>query len=90
MRLIDADFVKQRIQETMNPNYVYSIVSIQNLIYEAPTIEAEPVRHGEWLENDNGTYSCSKCKSWIPKEQQYYARYCLYCGARMDEVKDNE
>ena len=38
---------------------------------------------GEWIRNDNGTYSCSVCQSWIPEEQHNYARYCLYCGAYM-------
>lgn len=41
--------------------------------------------HGEWIRNDNGTYSCSICQSWIPKEQHYYARYCLHCGRVMKE-----
>ena len=39
---------------------------------------------GHWIENDNGTFSCSNCQSWIPKEQHHYARHCLYCGARME------
>ena len=52
--------------------------------------DAEPVRYGHWVRNDNGTYSCSECQSWIPNEQHYYARYCLYCGAKMDEEKENE
>lgn len=38
---------------------------------------------GKWIQNDNGTYSCSLCHSWIPEEQHYYAQYCLYCGADM-------
>ena len=41
-------------------------------------------KRGEWLMNDNGTYSCSICKSWIPAEQKFYARYCLHCGAKME------
>ena len=46
--------------------------------------DAQPERKkGEWIKNDNGTYSCSVCQSWIPKEQYHYARYCLYCGADM-------
>lgn len=49
-----------------------------------PTVDAEPARHGHWVRNDNSTYSCSECHSWIPNEQHYYARYCLYCGAKMD------
>lgn len=40
-------------------------------------------KHGHWIRNDNGTYSCSECQSWIPNEQYYYARYCLHCGAKM-------
>ena len=45
---------------------------------------AQPERKtGEWIRNDNGTYSCSVCQSWIPEQQHCYARYCLYCGADM-------
>ena len=46
--------------------------------------DAEPMKHGYWIRNDNGTYSCSECQSWIPNEQHYYAKYCLFCGAKMD------
>ena len=50
---------------------------------------AQPERKtGEWIRNDNGTYSCSLCQSWIPKEQRHYARYCLYCGADMRGKKN--
>lgn len=44
---------------------------------------AEP-KKGRWIRNDNGTYSCSVCQSWIPEEQHHYARYCLYCGTKME------
>ena len=40
-------------------------------------------RKGKWIENDNGTWSCNRCHSWIPDEQHYYANFCLYCGADM-------
>ena len=40
-------------------------------------------KKGKWIKNDNGTYSCSLCHSWIPEEQHYYAQFCLYCGADM-------
>lgn len=45
-------------------------------------------KEGEWIKNDNGTYSCSICHSWIPEEQHYYARYCLHCGVVMKERRD--
>ena len=41
-----------------------------------------------WVQNDNGTWSCSKCQSWIPNEQHYYANFCLYCGADMREEEN--
>lgn len=49
-----------------------------------PTVDAVPVKHGRWIKNDNGTWSCERCHSWIPDEQHYYARFCLYCGAKLD------
>lgn len=48
-------------------------------------IEKNPYAH--WIKNDNNTYSCSKCYSWIPEKQHHYAKYCLHCGARMEDVK---
>ena len=45
-------------------------------------------RRGRWIRNDNGTCSCSVCQSWIPEQQHYYARYCLYCGADMRGEQD--
>jgi len=56
-----------------------TISDIKNM----PPADVVEVKHGEWVENDNDTYSCSLCQSWIPKEQYYYARYCLHCGADM-------
>lgn len=47
-----------------------------------PSAQSER-KTGKWIQNDNGTYSCSLCQSWIPEEQSYYARFCLYCGADM-------
>ena len=54
-----------------------------------PAADVVPVVHAEWKENDNETWSCSRCHSWIPDEQYDYARYCLHCGAKMDK-EDNE
>lgn len=47
-------------------------------------IDPSAEKTGKWILNDNGTYSCSLCQSWIPNEQHHYARYCLCCGARME------
>lgn len=83
MRLIDADKLKEELRVN---GLGYQYYMLDNV----PTVEAEPVRHGHWIRNDNGTYSCSECHSWIPNEQHYYARYCLFCGAKMNEEEENE
>ena len=80
MRLIDADALPIKFWF----GRFFGVAEID--IVNAPTVDAEPVRYGHWIENDNGTYSCSECHSWIPNEQHHYARYCLHCGAKMDEM----
>ena len=50
-----------------------------------PTIEAEPVRRGRWIEGTSrGSFSiyCSYCGSY--KETICPSDYCPSCGARMD------
>ena len=60
------------------------------IIKQMPTIEAEPVRHGRWIEGTSrGSYSiyCSYCGSH--KETICPTDYCPNCGARMDGGADN-
>ena len=60
-------------------------VALYRSIREAvPVVDAAEARHGRWRQNDNGTWSCSECSSWIEDEQHHYARFCLHCGAKMD------
>lgn len=54
-------------------------------IEAVPPADVRPVVRSQWKKNDNGTYSCKRCHSWIPKQQWHYANYCLYCGAYMYE-----
>ena len=55
---------------------------------EAPTIDAEPIRYGEWIGKPMiGGYSrmrCSVCDN-VFLENKGKWNYCPYCGARMDE-----
>lgn len=59
-------------------------------IEDLPSANVTEIKYGHWIKNDNGTYSCSLCQSWIPNEQYYYARYCLHCGADMRERREIE
>ena len=74
MRLIDADFVKQRMNETMSSDYVYTTIRIKNLIDEAPTIDAEPV------------VRCKDCKYSYEDLQSRVCAYgrCLNCDVSDD------
>lgn len=51
-------------------------------------LEAEPVRHGEWLNSGiNGTVSCSLCMftDFFAKQNRVMLfKYCPGCGAKMD------
>ena len=52
-------------------------------IEAVPPADVRPVVRSHWKKNDNGTYSCERCHSWIPEEQRHYANWCLYCAADM-------
>jgi hypothetical protein len=48
---------------------------------DMPTIDAEPVKHGRWIDIDGEVYECDMCHG-IRTEYKY--NYCHDCGARMD------
>lgn len=88
MRLIDADALTQSWDVLSNGKAFdfYDIDEIAN----APTIDAETVRHGHWIECPLRKYPkehidvCSVCNS---KALAKY-NYCPNCGAKMDEVSE--
>ena len=52
-------------------------------IDNAPTIEAEPVRHGRWERTSDGAARCTACKRKMNPSQYGYA-FCGLCGAKME------
>ena len=58
----------------------------------------EAVNRAHWIDNHNGTISCSYCYTWFYKDDRYsYMCYCPYCGEKMEDkqaiditVKENE
>ena len=95
MRLIDADALKEMICNNVYPiadffnsrDYgMFWTGGIEKAIDEAPTIDAEPTRHGKWKYvkaykgADFGFYQCSVCgEPWW-----FTLKYCSNCGARME------
>lgn len=96
MRLIDADALKEQIPETREDIFencrrctLLDASEVLGIIDEAPTIEAEPIRHGQWeLSPFDGNWTCSKCGNKI-RIYPYHndmknMNYCPNCGAKMD------
>lgn len=91
-RLIDADKQEPIIEELenicMNNEYVLELLAE---LKNQPTVDAEPARHGKWIEVHSigeTTYECSECREefatigGMPAEILY--NYCSNCGAKME------
>lgn len=49
----------------------------------------EAVNHAHWIDNLNGTISCSYCHTWFNKDDRYsYMRYCPFCNVKMAESEE--
>ena len=82
MRLIDADALNLEYEVDMADDWK-TAHEMANIVKYAPTIDAEPVRHGKWIEypTADGMNQCSECGVLRFGE----SNYCPHCGARMDE-----
>ena len=100
MRIIDADNLEidYIVASTTTNTECYRYVSKEQ-IDNAPTVDAEPVRHGHWVKSpeyrgDNisgytdNHWVCSECgKEAIVNEWYMYdlTDYCPNCGAKMNK-----
>ena len=86
MRLVDANTLKAEFTGNFRESYEPSL--IKALIDVAPTIDAEPVKHGRWIavpSSDRATgkaYKCSECDKM--RYGSFMPNYCQICGAKMD------
>ena len=92
-RLIDADMLEP---SEVYMNYGFTRIVYMDDIDEMPTVDAEPVKHGHWINHFDdlfpmeSTVECSICgeKEWMMTIINH--NYCPNCGAKMDEVTDDE
>lgn len=99
MRPIDADALKNRIDviinsmidgdETETEMKFFNMINhvLHTSVDETPTIEAEPVRHGVWVDKfGNGDLYCSECGAVMEKHEHinHNLYYCYHCGAKMN------
>ena len=97
MRLIDADALMMPINASWRDAGLHSedYGKIKRWIKNAPTIEAEPVKHGRWEEktvsncriDEWQSARCSVCGRYHTTPYLYYFtdyKYCPTCGTPMD------
>ena len=93
MRLIDADAIELPYKTTTGMDSMVAL-HVRRIIKDAPTIEAEPVRHGQWLSDKERFMYCSECEKRassliLVKDNGHWRQekpnYCPNCGAKMDE-----
>ena len=90
-RLIDADAFKKENERLLHCDFPYlSETTLEELIDEAPTIDAEPVRRGKWIYGNDFhwyTASCNRCgyqrRTDIKADRWNQWNYCPNCGADM-------
>ena len=90
MRPIDAEELmwrKYKIENMGRPlsddeMYAYHIGwndAIDTIMVCTPTLDAEPIRHGHWIVDEDGNITCSECGHHGVGDN-----YCERCGAKMD------
>lgn len=95
MRLIDADALIDAHYEACNKDKRKMFPSWSlRLMWDAPTVDAEPVKHGKWLRDGIDKWRCSVCgtgNNYAYEESvigiKLQDEYCPKCGARMDAEK---
>nr|DAV36524.1 MAG TPA: Putative toxin VapC6 domain, ZN ribbon domain [Caudoviricetes sp.] len=83
MRLLDADKLKPKIKYIAK-SYGMGAFTKEKLLdaIDKCAIEAEPVRHGEWVFGEFDIPHCSECGTEIAPHE--ISQYCPFCGAKMD------
>jgi hypothetical protein len=96
MRLIDADDFLDLFYVASSGQDKNYIKAVKMVVEDTPTIDAEPVRHGRWIQSKTvpSYHHCSCCKRAhnMPMSCNVYVLpyYCMDCGAKMDlEVQDD-
>lgn len=92
MRLIDADeLVRKEIAFVGGPRsggktlaMIHS--AIRHIVDNAPTVIAEPVRHGKWIVENEESIRCSEC-CFNRANIKMPLDYCPNCGTKMDGDK---
>ena len=89
MRLIDADeLIKQACRSTEWSHGEHPMVIETDDIDDAPTVDAEPVKHAHvvWKRKNiiYQTQCCSNCHRTFISRPDEAIEFCPHCGAKME------
>jgi uncharacterized protein (UPF0212 family) len=95
-RLIDADELNKDLDlfdrdfcAHCGNEFAAGFEAARELIADAPTIDAEPVRHGRWIPTELsrtiGMFIGVECSLCSFEKIGHGYKYCPSCGAKMDE-----
>ena len=89
MRLIDADALMDAMRDEEFQTFV-PLDEIDSVIDKAPTIDAEPVKHGRWEYGVTLNHEWRKCSVCLVSQDIFGCfTYCPNCGAKMDLEDEN-
>lgn len=104
MRLVDADILIKALNNGLEnlDEFPEDLAIVMKGMAEAeikhismlPTIDAEPVRRGEWecmfinLKHELGVFECSSCGWHTAGQRALLPKYCPNCGAKMEYAYD--
>lgn len=75
---------KTLYKETNNILTTVSVVTRTDIVM-APAVDAEPVRHARWLDDDRYFWYGERCSAYASGSTGHGRnKYCPNCGARMD------
>ena len=94
-RLIKADdMIKSLMDMTFYDDEGHTIhdfeerlAIVKSFVDSVPTVDAEPVRHGQWIRDEFGAW-CNACGSYAYRDKfdrPWESPYCPNCGAKMGE-----
>lgn len=85
----DNDLIRRRDAHKATHNFHVSEINA------IPAVDAVEVRHGKWIECEDGGY-CSECECDMPMYREDWTEwkycktpYCPNCGARMDGEEEH-
>lgn len=101
MRPIDADALKEQLEDWLKLIQGYTsdeheitrdvlLSVIHSYIADTPTLDAAPVRRGEWVDNGTPESMLSGCSVCGFPCGAYTFNFCPKCGADMREVRADD